>query len=106
MLLRYQSVCLNNWICLSFGTRKLLAIGTRKHLRYLEIHMITAAFARNVFHSSTHLLDVAKSRFLQAEEKNAWNTWNHFGELTTPFSSMSLLPLKLEDITNHTESIE
>ena len=53
-----------------------------------------------------YLLDVTKSQFLQRERKKAaWNTWNHFGELTTSFSSMSLL-LKLEDITNHSASIE
>ena len=38
-------------------------------------------------------------------KKAAWITWKHFGELTTSFPSMSLLP-KLEDITNRSGSIE
>ena len=61
---------------------------------------------RNVCHFSMHLLDVTKSRFFAGRgKKAAWNTWNHFGELTTSFSSMPLLP-KLEDITNFSGSIE
>ena len=80
-----------------------------KHLRYLEIHKITAALDPEkskclpLFHAFTGCCQVAF--FAGIGKKTAWNTWNHFSELTNSFSSMSLLP-KLEDITNHSASIE
>ena len=43
--------------------------------------------------------------FFAGRKKAAWSKWNHFSELTISFFSMSLLPI-LEDITNHSASIE
>ena len=86
-----------------------LAIGTGNHFRYIEIHKITAVLSPEkskclpLFHAFTRCDQV--SFFVGRGKKAAWNTWNHFGELTTSFSSMSLLP-KLEDITSHSPSIE
>ena len=86
-----------------------LAIGTGNHFQYIEIRKITGALSPEkskclpLFHAFTGCDQV--SLFVGRGKKAAWNTWNHFGELTTSFSSMSLLP-KLEDITNHSASIE
>ena len=86
-----------------------LAVGTGNHLRYIEIHKITAALGPekskclSLFHAFIRCDQVLL--FAVRGKKAAWITWNHFGKLTTSFSSMSLLP-KLEDITNHSGSIE
>ena len=85
-----------------------LAIGTGKHLRYLEIPKITAALGPEkpkylpLFYAFTGCDQVLN---FAGRGKNApWNMWNHFGELTISFSSISLL-LILEDVTNHSASI-
>ena len=86
-----------------------LAIGTGNNFRYIEIYKIPAALSPEklkclpLFHAFTGCDQV--SFFVGRGKKAAWNTWNHFSELATSFSSMSLLP-KLEDITNYSAPIE
>ena len=86
-----------------------LAIQTGKHLRCLDIHKIAVLLGLEkwkcltLFHTFNGCDQVLF--FAGRGKKAAWNTWNHFGELTTSFPSMSLLR-KLEDIISHSVSIE
>ena len=86
-----------------------LAIQTGKHLRCLDIHKIAVLLGLEkwkcltLFHTFNGCDQVLF--FAGRGKKAAWNTWNHFGELTISFPSMSLLR-KLEDIISHSVSIE